>query len=172
MKNFFFKIKPLWFILLGVFVTFWELVKNTNHFLSLIILSVLSIIVSYYYFVLFYKLVDNRKSINIYLFFRNLKNDFHLNNQIKVVIFEELIFRVLPIYLMILFQVDNFFLLSLVTLFFSFLHFKNTAYLNLIIILEFFIFFLTITLLYWKYIFFPLLFFPHFIRNIFIHSRR
>ncbi len=169
---FFFKINPIYFILLALLITVIELLYFTKiSLLKLIFSSFIIVFISYYYIIAFYYFITNKKflEINIFRFLRSLNRDFHFNNQIKVVIIEEIVYRVIPIQILILLNFDNIFSLSLLTLIFIFLHFKKNKKIHLFIKIEFFLFFLLLAVLYQYFIFFPIIFTPHFIRNIFIN---
>lgn len=128
-------------------------------------------LVSYYYLLLYCRVCIRRKVLGVnYVDFwtRIVRRNHSSSHQIKVVFFEEMFFRVAPVYILALFNINNIFWIGILTIIFVFTHVDLNRQNHLLSLIELFIFFFLITLIYRYYIFLPILLIPHFIRNLFI----
>lgn len=168
-KNIFLKIKPFYFILLALFITILEFFLYKEKIVpnKLIILTITISFCAYSYMNLVLVLNSRKyKIVNIISYFDFIKNDgkrYH-SNLIKVVVFEEVIYRIVPLALFSIFNLKNLFSTLLIILLFTLSHnkvYKKSLYL----VLEFFFYFFIVTYIYNCCLFFPILIIPHFMRN-------
>lgn len=126
-------------------------------------------LISYYYLLLYYGVVIGKKMLDInYIRFwsRTVRRNHSSRHQIKVVFFEEMFFRVVPLYIIMLFKVNNLLGITILTIIFVLTHINLNQQNNIFSLIELFIFFFLVALAYNLCMFLPILFIPHFIRNI------
>lgn len=138
-----------------------------------IIATIVGAAACYYYFFLYYKLVFAKEPphTNCLKFWGSVSvKDDSLVHYTKVVIFEELLFRYIPILVLSVLGWLNIFSLAVITLIFVVFHIKPGPKNSIPQLIELFLFFFAQALLYSYIPFFPLLLVPHFTRNIFINE--
>lgn len=126
-------------------------------------------LISYYYFFFFYRFIFIEKllRINYLKFWRSaIGRKTVFLRYTKIVIFEELLFRYIPIYILSVFGCYNALSLVVIVVIFIVLHIKFDRKNRLVLIVELFLFFFLQALLYSYIMVFPLLLIPHFTRNI------
>ncbi len=126
-------------------------------------------LVSYYYLLLYYRVVTGKKILGTnYIGFWTLtvSRNHSSRHQIKIVFFEEMFFRVVPVYILMLFNMNNLLGIAILTIIFVLTHINLNRQNNFFSLIELFIFFFPIALAYNRYMFLPILFIPHFIRNL------
>jgi hypothetical protein len=130
-------------------------------------------VASYYYFFLYNKIFTEKKVLEsncVKFWFFTIKRDNFFCHQIKVVFFEELFFRYIPIYVLALFDMNNMVSIGILTIIFVMIHVNFHQQNDFFSLVELFVFFFGVALVYNHFFFFPILFVPHFIRNLCINE--
>lgn len=161
----------LCFALLILFCIYLYQIIFLSNLISLIFVLILSVSLTFLYMLIVYHFINKEKSFfyfNEFIsFYKSRMNKRYVIKQLKFIIVEEVIYRYfLCITLMVLGHNNiSVFLVLIITLLFSLLH----SFPSIFLFVEFFFFFFLIFYLFTIFYDFSILFFPHFIRNIFIH---
>ncbi|WP_408037226.1 CPBP family glutamic-type intramembrane protease [Tenacibaculum amylolyticum] len=146
-----------------------QLVYTKNIYEKLIILFS-SITVTYFYFISLYFLLDKEKFLKIVkptsiINYYRKTNLSYFKKQVNGVFIEEVLFRLLPMFFsLIIIGSFPIWAALLVILFFTLIH----RFENIIVLLEFFLFFMISYIIYIKTKDFSVIFFSHLIRNLII----
>ncbi len=179
----------------GVFIKLLEFLKSTINFnTSIVLFSCLllceifcfnrlfyielvtipfSIFISYFYIILFYFILNSKKAKQLLKYkkifkYYKTKNTNYFEKQFKDVFVEEIVIRYMPYLMMLYIYPFNIYLTIIIIIVITFLFTIIHEFNHWFLLIEFFLFFIFIFILFAITKSFSILFFPHLIRNLLI----
>lgn len=137
-------------------------------FFMLPVYFVISLVYNYLsLFFLSFSMSNIRKLLYIQCYIKNLRsNKVICIHYLWVSIFEEIVFRFIPLFLIITFLNHKFYIFFFTNFIFTILHFYNSKTIKIWKVVEFYLFFLVLSYFFYRYESILLIIIMHWIRNI------
>jgi hypothetical protein len=164
--NFLITVPVSFFLLIILLITLFEILILNKSFSILFYTSIVLSVSVILYFFLYYFYYFNTTSLKIL----KIKYQWYYLYQVKVVFIEELLWRYMPFKLLLMVNQEkyNIILQLVLTLLFTYLHFRKKNVIYVLVLLEFLFYFFITFLIFNKFQYFLILFIPHILRNLII----